>query len=456
MNTPVKIEIPAEVRSILSVIQKSGGSAYVVGGCVRDAILGRTPHDWDICTSLRPAQTVNLFSHYDCAVIETGLKHGTVTIRFKGENYEVTTFRKDSTYSDNRHPDAVAFVDDVKEDLARRDFTMNAMAYNEEAGLVDPFDGRDDLRFGIIRCVGDPDERFQEDALRILRAMRFSARFGFAIDPNTKEAMLRNRDLLSNIAWERVREELLGILSGEDAAAVLREYQSIITQIIPELSPTVGFDQKSVWHIYDVWEHSLHVVDAIAASMPLLRFASLVHDIAKPQCAEVKEDGIHLRFHGHGEAGEPIVRDVMNRLRFSNAEIAKVTQLVRIHDNFIEPTERAVRRLLGSIGEEQFLDLMVLRRADISAQAEQDNEVRFAKLVTLRCLAHDISVKNECFSLEDLAVNGRDLMDAGIASGPELGKILNRFLDAVIDAPEKNTKEDLLSLARRIKEDVPC
>lgn len=456
MNTPVKIEIPAEVRSILSVIQKSGGSAYVVGGCVRDAILGRTPHDWDICTSLRPAQTVNLFSHYDCAVIETGLKHGTVTIRFKGENYEVTTFRKDSTYSDNRHPDAVAFVDDVKEDLARRDFTMNAMAYNEEAGLVDPFNGRDDLRFGIIRCVGDPNERFQEDALRILRAMRFSARFGFAIDLNTKEAMLRNRDLLSNIAWERIREELLGILSGEDAASVLREYQPIVTQVIPELLPAVGFDQKSVWHIYDVWEHSLHVVDAIPASMPLLRFASLVHDIAKPQCAEVKEDGIHLRFHGHGEAGEPIVRDVMNRLRFSNAEIAKVTQLVRIHDNFIEPTERAVRRLLGSIGEEQFLDLMVLRRADISAQAEQDNEVRFAKLVTLRCLAHDISVKNECFSLKDLAVNGRDLMDAGIASGPELGKILNRFLDAVIDAPEKNTKEDLLSLARRIKEDVPC
>lgn len=456
MNTPVKIEIPAEVRSILSVIQKSGGSAYVVGGCVRDAILGRTPHDWDICTSLRPAQTVNLFSHYDCAVIETGLKHGTVTIRFKGENYEVTTFRKDSTYSDNRHPDAVAFVDDVKEDLARRDFTMNAMAYNEEAGLVDPFNGRDDLRFGIIRCVGDPDERFQEDALRILRAMRFSARFGFAIDPNTKEAMLRNRDLLSNIAWERVREELLGILSGEDAAAVLREYQSIITQIIPELSPTVGFDQKSVWHIYDVWEHSLHVVDAIAASMPLLRFASLVHDIAKPQCAEVKEDGIHLRFHGHGEAGEPIVRDVMNRLRFSNAEIAKVTQLVRIHDNFIEPTERAVRRLLGSIGEEQFLDLMVLRRADISAQAEQDNEVRFAKLVTLRCLAHDIAVKNECFSLKDLAVNGRDLIDAGIASGPELGKILNRLLDTVIDAPEKNTREELLRLARHIEENATC
>lgn len=456
MNTPVKIEIPAEVRSILSVIQKSGGSAYVVGGCVRDAILGRTPHDWDICTSLRPAQTVNLFSHYDCAVIETGLKHGTVTIRFKGENYEVTTFRKDSTYSDNRHPDAVAFVDDVKEDLARRDFTMNAMAYNEEAGLVDPFNGRDDLRFGIIRCVGDPDERFQEDALRILRAMRFSARFGFAIDPNTKEAMLRNRDLLSNIAWERVREELLGILSGEDAAAVLREYQSIITQIIPELSPTVWFDQKSVWHIYDVWEHSLHVVDAIAASMPLLRFASLVHDIAKPQCAEVKEDGIHLRFHGHGEAGEPIVRDVMNRLRFSNAEIAKVTQLVRIHDNFIEPTERAVRRLLGSIGEEQFLDLMVLRRADISAQAEQDNEVRFAKLVTLRCLAHDIAVKNECFSLKDLAVNGRDLIDAGIASGPELGKILIRLLDTVIDAPEKNTREELLRLARHIEENATC
>ena len=456
MNTPVKIEIPAEVRSILSVIQKSGGSAYVVGGCVRDAILGRTPHDWDICTSLRPAQTVNLFSHYDCAVIETGLKHGTVTIRFKGENYEVTTFRKDSTYSDNRHPDAVAFVDDVKEDLARRDFTMNAMAYNEEAGLVDPFNGRDDLRFGIIRCVGDPNERFQEDALRILRAMRFSARFGFAIDLNTKESMLRNRDLLSNIAWERIREELLGILSGEDAASVLREYQPIVTQIIPELSPTVGFDQKSVWHIYDVWEHSIHVVDAIPASMPLLRFASLVHDIAKPQCAEVKEDGVHLRFHGHGEAGEPIVRDVMNRLRFSNAEIAKVTQLVRIHDNFIEPTERAVRRLLGSIGEEQFLDLMVLRRADISAQAEQDNEVRFAKLVTLRCLAHDIAVKNECFSLRDLAVNGRDLIDAGIASGPELGKILNRLLDAVIDAPEKNTKEELLSHASHIKENSAC
>lgn len=456
MNTPVKIEIPAEVQSILSVIQKSGGSAYVVGGCVRDAILGRTPHDWDICTSLRPAQTVNLFNHYDCTVIETGLKHGTVTVRFKSENYEVTTFRKDSAYSDNRHPDSVMFVDDVKEDLARRDFTMNAMAYNEDAGLVDPFKGRDDLRFGIIRCVGDPDERFQEDALRILRAMRFSARFGFAIDPNTKEAMLRNRDLLSNIAWERIREELLGILSGEDAASVLREYQPIITQIIPELLPTVGFDQKSVWHIYDVWEHGLHVVDAIPASMPLLRFAGLVHDIAKPQCAEVTEDGVHLRFHGHGEAGEPIVRDVMNQLRFSNTEIAKVTQLVRIHDNFIEPTERAVRRLLGSIGEEQFLDLMVLRRADISAQAEQDNEVRFAKLVTLRCLAHDIAVKNECFSLRDLAVNGRDLIDAGIASGPELGKILNQLLDVVIDAPEKNTRDELLSLVRHIKENTAC
>lgn len=441
------------VRFILSALKENGEKAYTVGGCVRDTLLGREPNDWDICTSALPERTAGIFRSLGCGVIETGLKHGTVTVRYHGENYEVTTFRKDCTYSDNRHPDAVEFVSDIKEDLSRRDFTINAMAYAPGEDVIDPFGGQTDLRFGIIRCVGDQRERFSEDALRILRAMRFASRYGFVIESETKDAMLALRGLLNNIAYERIREELLGILSGQDAASILREYQPIVTQVIPELSATVGFDQKSLWHIYDVWEHSLHVVDSIPADKPLLRFTGLVHDIAKPKCAQLKEDGRHLRFHGHGEAGEPIVRNIMNRLRFSNAEIASVTELVRIHDNFIDPTPRAVRRLLGNIGEQQFLDLMVLRKADISAQAEHENAVRYAKLVTLRCLARDITAKNECFSLKDLAVNGRDLIAAGIASGPELGKLLAALLDAVLEDPSKNTKEELLRLAQQLKEE---
>lgn len=436
------------VMYILNTLAAHGEQAYIVGGCVRDKLMDRNPHDWDICTSALPSQTEAIFREAGFSVIPTGMKHGTVTVVIDNEPFEVTTFRVDGDYEDGRHPDRVRFVSDVTEDLARRDFTMNAIAYSPATGLIDPFHGAEDIERRIIRCVGNPDQRFEEDALRIMRAIRFSATLGFSIEKTTENSAKEHLSLLDNIARERIREELLKLLSGVVVGPTLMEYSDFITQIIPELKPCVGFQQNNPYHIYDVWEHIVHAVD-IAEPDQELRMALLLHDIGKPFCYE--EDENHVgHFHGHGKISADIARVVLNRLRFSSEEISRIVQLVAIHDRRIEPTKKAVRRVLNEIGSEQFDQLMKVRKADIAAQNPDPVllKPRLEKIKTLKTLKAQILEERECFSLKDLAVNGRDLIAAGVKPGPEIGQVLQYLLDRVLEDASLNDKETLLSIAK--------
>lgn len=436
------------VSYILSTLTAHGEQAYIVGGCVRDKLMGRNPHDWDICTSALPSQTEAIFREAGFSVIPTGIKHGTVTVVIDNESFEITTFRVDEDYEDGRHPDRVKFVSDVTEDLARRDFTMNAIAYSPATGLIDPFHGAEDIKNGIIRCVGNPDQRFEEDALRIMRAIRFSATLGFSLEKTTENSTREHLPLLDNIARERIREELLKLLSGVVVGPTLMEYSDFITQIIPELTPCIGFQQNNPYHIYDVWEHIVHAVDS-AEPDPELRMVLLLHDIGKPLC--YAEDENHVgHFHGHVKTSADIARIVLNRLRFSNEEISRIVQLVAIHDRRIEPTKKAVRRMLNEIGSDQFDHLMKVQKADVLAQnpAPVLTRPRLEKIKTLKTLKAQILEEQECFSLKDLAVNGRDLIAAGVKPGPEVGHVLQYLLDKVLEDAALNDKEKLLSIAK--------
>ena len=438
------MDLPERIEYILAALSAAGFSAYAVGGCVRDSLAGREPHDWDVCTAARPGEVHAVFAGRD--VRDTGLKHGTVTLVLDGEPCELTTFRVDGAYSDSRRPDSVAFTDDVRRDLARRDFTMNAMAYSPAEGLVDPFGGAEDLRKGLIRCVGEPRERFSEDALRILRALRFAARFGYAVEARTDAALRALAPTLQRIAPERVKSELDGLLTGAHAASVLRAYPDVPGVPIPELLPCVGFDQRSPWHIYDVWEHTVRAVGA-APGDPLLRWTMLFHDLGKPLTFTLDDAGTG-HFYGHAKVSAGIADGIMERLRFSNEERAVISELVRRHDGVIEPEKKIVRRMLGRIGRAQFDRLLEVKRADNLAQAPALAGPRLAALGHLRALADEIEAGGECTDLHRLAVNGRDLTALGWAPGPALGAELRRLLDIVLDDPEKNDRDVLLSLSR--------
>lgn len=435
--------LPETIAYILARLDAAGFSAYAVGGCVRDTLAGRDPHDWDICTTARPEQVHGVFAGMD--VRDTGLRHGTVTLVIDHTPYEITTFRVDGRYSDSRRPDTVMFTDDVTLDLARRDFTINAMAYSPRSGLVDPFHGQADLRAGLLRCVGEPEKRFSEDALRILRGLRFAARFGYDIEADTAAAMRALAPTLSNIAPERVKAELDGLLTGQEAAAVLQDFPDILGVPIPELLPCVGFPQHSPWHIYDVWEHTVRAVDA-APEDPLLRWTMLFHDLGKPATFSLGEDG-NGHFYGHAKVSAQMAESIMDRLRFSHEEREVISELVRRHDGVIEPDKKIVRRLLGKLGREQFDRLLAVKRADNLAQAPALAEPRLVGLHTLRAIADEVDRDGECTDLRRLAVNGRDLIALGYAPGPELGAELQRLLDLVLDDPAQNRRDTLLSLA---------
>lgn len=447
----LKIKIPAGANEIIHTLQNNGYEAFIVGGAVRDSILHRPVHDYDITTSATPAEVMEVFA--DKRIVETGLKHGTVTIMIDGEAYECTTYRIDGDYADSRHPSEVTFTSDLEEDLKRRDFTINAMAYNDEVGLVDPFNGLRDIKKQIIRCVGDPKERFSEDALRILRAIRFSSQLDFVIEPNTSFYVSKMCEKLENISMERISSEFCKIVMSSNFCVQMALYgDDVFSQIIPEIKDMIKFPQNNPYHIYDVYGHTLHATEAYDFNCEndlntkdlITVLAVFFHDIGKPHCYQDDEDGIR-HFKGHGRVSADMTDEIMKRLKFDNDTRKKVVELVYYHDATFEVGKKYVKRWLNKIGEEQFRRLLNVRRADIKAQADMDQRTRLQKIDNIGYILEEVLQDDECFSLKDLAVNGKDVMDTmHIKSGKDVGYWLNEILTRVIDGRLKNDREDLI------------
>lgn len=438
------IALPAAPAWILRRLNRAGHEAYVVGGCVRDALMGRTPHDWDICTSALPEQVLRLFS--DRQVVKTGLQHGTVMIVVDGEGYEVTTFRTDGAYTDHRHPDQVTFVSRLTDDLARRDFTINAMAYHPELGVQDDFGGQADLAAGVIRCVGDPDQRFQEDGLRILRALRFAARFGFRLEEETGEAMHRNRALLDQIAAERIFTELKGFLVGQGVCPLLLEYRDLMAQILPPLEKMFDFPQRNPHHCYDVWTHTAHAVEEVPPEL-MLRLTMLFHDCGKPDCWSRDEAGID-HFYQHPHRSEELTAQMLARLRCDNRLRDQVLLQVRYHDMPLPQNDRGGRRFLRMLGEEGAFWSLAVHRADNLAQAPEVLPEKLARLEQAEALLRRLLEEQACTGLKDLEITGRDLLALGYPSGPALGRELERLLELVLDGACPNERQALLEQVR--------
>lgn len=440
----MNIRLPEHVTFILHTLESAGFEGYAVGGCVRDALLGREPQDWDITTNARPLQVKELFPR----TIDTGLQHGTVTVMLDHTGYEVTTYRIDGEYEDGRHPKEVSFTGSLREDLMRRDFTINAMAYNETDGLVDLFEGKEDLERGIIRCVGDPKERFSEDALRMMRAIRFSAQLGFAIDPQTLEAVCALSDTIEKISAERIQTELLKTLTSAHPDAVRIFYETgLSAHFLPELDAMMETDQNNPHHCYSVGEHTLHSLLHVEADK-VLRLTMLLHDVAKPQCKTTDETGID-HFHGHPAQGAQMARVILRRLKLDNDTIARVTQLIRWHDDNPPLTERNVRRAVYRVGSAQYPAIFAVKRADILAQSAYQREEKLRYVDDYETLYTQILEKNQCLSIRDLAVNGADLLAAGVPQGRQIGEYLDQLLQLVLEQPELNTREYLLETVQK-------
>ena len=443
----MKINVPAEVHYIIEKLEASGFEAYIVGGCVRDSLRGEVPEDWDICTSALPEQTVTLFAGENVA--ETGLKHGTVTVVLDHKPYEVTTFRSDGVYTDCRHPDSVIFLTDISGDLSRRDFTINAMAFNPKTGLVDFFGGAEDLKNGILRCVGDPDKRFREDALRILRAMRFASVYGMSIEGNTAKAMDCNRKLLSKISAERIAGELNKMIVGAGVRRVFEEHAPVIMEIIPELIPTAGFEQNTPYHCYDVYTHTLVSIEMAAKDL-VVRLAMLFHDIAKPGCYSQK-DGI-THFFGHPKIGADITGKILARLKYDNDTKRAIRTLLLYHDTEILPVSKNIKRWLNRIGEKRLRQLIEVKRADAMAQSEQYRQGKLDNLSGVSELIDEIIEQQQCFSLQGLAITGKEIIEAGVPQGPQVGRMLKSLVNMVIDEKVENRKEELMNIVFQMKQ----
>lgn len=446
----LKIEIPSGANEIIHTLQSNGYEAFLCGGAVRDSILGRPIHDYDITTSATPDEMMEVFK--DKRIIETGLQHGTITIVIDGKGYECTTYRIDGDYSDSRRPDKVTFTKSLEEDLKRRDFTINAMAYNDEVGLVDPFNGMEDIKYHKIQCVGKPEDRFAEDALRILRAIRFASQLSFVLEPNTDYILHKMYQNLENISVERVNSEFCKIAVSSDFCVQMVLYGDVLSLFIPEIKDMLGFPQNNPYHIYDVWGHTVHAVQAYECDCEpdlnprdlITSLAVFFHDIGKPHCYQDGEDGIR-HFKGHGRVSADMTDEIMKRLRFDNDTREKVVELVYYHDATFEVGKKYIKRWLNKIGEEQFRRLLNVRRADIKAQADMNQETRLQKIDKIEYILEEVLQDDECFSLKDLAVNGKDVMDTMlIKSGKEVGYWLNEILTRVIDGRLKNDREDLI------------
>ena len=436
----MKIILPENVKKIIEELNAAGAEAYAVGGCVRDSILGRVPNDWDITTSAKPEEVKAVFKR----TVDTGLKHGTVTVLMGKEGYEVTTYRIDGEYEDGRHPKNVEFTSNLKEDLLRRDFTINAMAYNETDGLVDIFGGMEDIKRKVIRCVGNPKERFTEDALRLLRAIRFAAQLGYTIDEETYEAIVELAPTLKKISAERIQAELNKTILSDNPAMLKTAYEAGLTaQFMPELDRCFETNQNNPHHCYSVGDHIIKTVENIEKDKAL-RLAMLFHDMAKPLCKTTDEDGVD-HFRGHPIKSAEISKEILRRLKYDNDTIDKVFKLVEYHDIRLEKGEKTMRRAMNKIGTDLFPDIFKVWKADFEAQSDYQREEKIKRFNDNLADYESIVAKNECVCLKDLAVTGKDLIEKGIEPGPQIGEILNKMLEEVIENPENNNREYLLN-----------
>ncbi len=435
------MRLPPQVQEAMERLSDGGFACHAVGGCVRDSLLGLTPHDWDLTTSALPEQVAALFAEY--TVIPTGMQHGTVTVLIDGMPLEITTYRADGEYHDHRRPASVRFVPDITEDLRRRDFTVNAMAWNPDSGLCDPFGGAADMDARLLRCVGDPQERFNEDALRILRALRFAATYGFAIEEQTAAALFHCAPLLRTVAAERVRAELDRLLVGDCVGAVLRTYHEVLYPVLPELEAMAGLRQYTRYHDKDVLMHTIAAVEAAPPTLPV-RLALLLHDVGKPRCFTRDADGVG-HFYGHAAVGEEIAVTVMRRLRYDRRTQETVCRLVKYHDTPIPDTDAGVRRRLNRLGEEELRLLLDVMEGDCRAHAAWVVPSRLAALDALRERLERIVAEGQCVSLKTLAIDGDDLLAAGVAAGPMLGECLRYVLDEVLAGKIPNEHDILLA-----------
>lgn len=437
------ITLPLSVARALSVLEACGYEAYTVGGCVRDSLLGRTPNDWDITTNATPAEMKACFKGF--RVIETGIQHGTLTVIVDGMQLEITTYRNDGEYLDNRHPKEVTFSKHIEDDLSRRDFTVNAMAYHPKKGVVDLFGGKEDLENRVIRAVGDAKTRFCEDGLRIMRAIRFASVLDFQIEENTAKAVHECKNLLSGIAAERIREEFCKLICGLGAVCILRDYIDVISVFLPELGRCVGFEQNTKYHCYDVFEHTLQALSFCEDEDLIVRLGVLLHDIGKPLCYTEDAEGGH--FKGHAPVGVEITKEVLSRLRFDNEGIRRMELLVEWHDIPLSAEKKRVKRLMQRMSDADILRLLEIKRCDRLAHAPDFRELP-PELEQIPSVIEEIRAEDACLSLRTLAIGGDDLMALGIPKGKQIGELLHTLLDEVIEERLPNEKNALLQAAK--------
>lgn len=439
----MRMRLPDDVKRIIAVLEQGGYEAYAVGGCVRDTLLLRMPGDWDVTTSAKPEEVKALFSH----TIDTGIQHGTVTVMMNHVGYEVTTYRIDGEYEDARHPKEVTFTGNLIEDLKRRDFTINAMAYNESAGLVDEFDGIGDLERKVIRCVGDPMERFAEDALRMLRAVRFAAQLGFSIDEDTADAIRKLAPTIAKVSAERIAVELVKIVTSPHPEALRMAYELGLTAVfMPEFDVTMETKQDTIHHIYTVGEHILKSMQDVQPEKNI-RLIMLFHDMAKPLVKTHDELGDHFR--GHTQGGADMSKEILRRLKFDNATIDLVYKMVKHHDDRPQ-TEAAIRRMFAAIGLENVPMLLEIKRADLRAQSMYQREEKMALVERYEQHYRDCLAQQSCLQKKDLAINGSDLIAMGMKPGKEMGEVIEQLFQAVLEEPELNRKEKLQELAHKL------
>lgn len=434
-----------EIITVMNTLKNSGYEVYLVGGFVRDSIMKKSADDADFATNASPEEMLKVFK--DFRTLTTGIKHGTVTVIINHKPFEITTYRTEKGYSDCRHPDEVTFTTDIKDDLSRRDFTANSIAYSPTAGFVDPFFGKKDIQRKVIRCVGEPEKRFSEDSLRILRALRFSSVLSFSIDTETEKAMFSCKELLSHISKERVFTELSKMLCGENIREVLSKYSEILSVVLPEIKDMKGFEQHNFHHIYDVLNHTAVVVES-APPLLHLRLAALFHDCGKPDCFSLDENGVG-HFYSHASVSAKKAEEALIRLRCDNKTREKVTKLIKLHDAPIEENEVTVRKKLSKYGEELFFDLIELKRADTKGLAPEFHS-RESHFDTLESIANRVLSEKPCFSLKNLAINGNDLAELGF-EGKEIGQCLKILLDEVIENKLINERNALLARAKAIR-----
>ncbi len=447
MKLMLTIKLPDDVRFIIDRLSKAGFDAYAAGGCVRDSLLGKEPSDWDVATEAEPQSVIDVFSGFKA--ILTGLKHGTVTIIMNRKKYEVTTYRIECGYSDCRRPDAVIFTKVLQSDLKRRDFTINAMAYNDKTGLVDIFGGQDDLRRKVIRCVGDASDRFGEDALRMMRAVRFAAELDFAIEPSVLKIITEKSSLLNKISMERITEEFNKILLSDKPENIgILEESGLLKNFVPEFGRCMETGQESEYHAFNVGEHTIKAVSCVRKDL-LLRIALFLHDIGKPECRTTDDDGSG-HFHGHAAVSEDMAATIMKRMRYGRKITGEVCTLIRYHDIRLKNDSAIIRKRLAEIGASAFFNLLEVREADIKAQNPEYTEERLERLKKVSETARQIIEEQQCISIDQLAVNGGDLAEAGLPSGPVMGGILKELFDAVLEKPEINRREILLEMAAEL------